>query len=104
MGGRGSSGGKRSSEGGGGATHTLSEIKSMRNPMTFDQKVFNSLPNSLKDDRIIAIDKTKTSDGTRYSAGIMFEDGFQRRISEYGFSDFKSYLDEVLHVNRKVEY
>lgn len=104
MGGRGSAGGKRSSGSGGNRSYTLDEIKNMRNPLTFDQKVFNSLPNKLKDDRIIAIDKTKTSDGTRYSAGIMWEDGFQRSISEYGFSDFKGYLDDVLHVNRKREY
>lgn len=101
MGGRGSAGGKRSAAGG--TSYSLSEIKDMRTSLTFDQRVFNSLPNSLKDDRIIAIDKMKTSDGTRYSAGIMFEDGFQRRVSEYGFADFKDYLHDVLYIDRTIQ-
>lgn len=69
----------------------------------FDEAVFNRLPKKLKTDNIIDIGKYKDADGTRYNAVVEFNDGFQRSISEYGWADFKDYLEEVLLVNRKAE-
>ena len=63
----------------------------------FQQELFNKLPKKLQVDNIIDIEKEKTDyDGIRYEAIIEFDDGFQRSISEYGWSDFKYYLENVL--------
>lgn len=66
----------------------------------FEQKVFDRLPKSLKSDNIIDIGKEKTMDGTRYSATIEYDDGEQRSISEYSWSEFKYYLEQVLKDRR----
>lgn len=66
----------------------------------FQQAVFDRLPKKLKIDNIIDIGAEKIADGTRYGAVIEFDDGFQRSISEYGWKDFKSYLERVLKVRR----
>lgn len=68
----------------------------------FEEAVYNRLPKKLKTDKLIDIGKEKNVDGTRYSAVIEFDDGFQRSISEYSWSDFKYYLEEVLK-NRHYE-
>ena len=62
----------------------------------FDYSIYNKLPKKLQVKNITGIDKYKSSDGTRYSARIKFDDGFTRSISEYGFADFKGYLEDVL--------
>ncbi len=39
----------------------------------------------------------------RYSAVIVFEDGFSRSIGEYTFKDFKDYIKMVIEEDRNAE-
>ena len=94
--------GGRGNSGSGNSQLTLEQIKAKREPFTFDSTVFNRLPKKLQDDRVVAIDKYKDSDGVNYHAVIVWEDGFERGISEYGWGDFKYYLENVLK-DRKFE-
>lgn len=70
----------------------------------FDKEVYDKLPKKMQVKNIVSIGKEKHgSDGTRYNASLVWEDGFNRSISEYGWKDFKDYLSIVLFENRKYE-
>lgn len=100
MGGRGGSGNRNTTNS---QQLTLEQIKAKREPMTFDSTLFNKLPKKLQDDKIVALDRYKDSDGVNYNAVIQWEDGFERSIHEYGWGDFKYYLELVLKQNRTIE-
>lgn len=66
----------------------------------FDKATYDKLPKKMQVQNIVSIGKEKTSDGVRYNASVVWEDGFNRSVSEYGWSDFKDYLKAVLFENR----
>lgn len=43
-------------------------------------------------------------EGKRYSVVIKFEDGFSRSIGDTNFSYLKSYVKEIIEVNRYTEW
>lgn len=69
----------------------------------FDQTVYDKLPKKMQLQNIISIGKHKDSDGVRYNASVVWEDGFNRSVSEYGWKDFKGYLEIVLFENREYQ-
>ena len=69
----------------------------------FEQTIYDKLPKKMQVKNIVSIGKHKDSDGVRYNASVVWEDGFNRSVSEYGWKDFKGYLEIVLFENRKYE-
>ena len=68
----------------------------------FDQATYDKLPKKMQVKNIVSIGKERHgSDGTRYNASLVWEDGFSRSVSEYGWADFKDYLSAVLFNDRK---
>lgn len=68
----------------------------------FDEAVYNRLPKKMQVKNIVSIGKERHGDdGTRYNASLKWEDGFNRSISEYGWTDFKDYLKVVLFEDRE---
>lgn len=68
-----------------------------------DNAIYNKLPKKLQVNEIIDIYKDKTCDGVLYTAVLEWSDGFSRVITEYGFKDFKNYLNDVILVNREIQ-
>ena len=71
---------------------------------SFDYGLFGKLPKRNQVKNITDIGKERHADGVRYHAVIQFEDGFSRSIGEYTLADFKSYIDDILHKDRRTEY
>ena len=69
----------------------------------FDATVYAKLPKKMQVKNIVSIGKHKDSDGVRYNASVVWEDGFNRSVSEYGWTDFKAYLETVLTKDRKYQ-
>lgn len=86
-------------------TYLQQERENSRRFGMWDEKLYKRLPWHKELDQLItAVYSEKDGREVRYSAILNWPDGFDRSISEWGFEDFKYYLDNVLHKNREIEF